>query len=216
MHIRSRLLPIFVNSEMILASISLMKLLLLLAMIANSIAFILPSSKSSFRLANLKAKKNKNVGKSPVIATNRQARRDYEVLNTYVAGISLLGSEVKAIRDGKMNIRDGFVRPNKTDRGLSLHNTFIGKLTNSEFFNHEERRARQLLLRKEECRKLRKEVENQGLTIVPLKAFFTEKNLIKIEIALCRGKNVRDKRNDIKAREAKRDNERMMKSFRVG
>jgi SsrA-binding protein len=202
---------------MILASISLMKLLLLLAIVANSTAFILPSSKSSFRLANLKAaKKNKNVGKSPIIATNRQARRDYEVLNTYVAGISLLGSEVKAIRDGKMNIRDGFVRPNKTDRGLSLYNTFIGKLTNSEFFNHEERRARQLLLRKEECRKLRKEVENQGLTIVPLKAFFTEKNLIKIEIALCRGKNVRDKRNDIKDREAKRDNERMMKSFRVG
>lgn len=201
---------------MIAASTSHLKLLLLLAMIVNSVAFILPSSKSSFRTTYLQAKKKKTTGKSPIIATNRQARRNYEVLNTYVAGISLLGSEVKAIRDGKMNIRDGYVRPNKTDRGLSLYNTFIGKHANAEFFNHEERRARQLLLRKEECRKLRKEVENQGLTIVPLKAFFTEKNLIKIEIALCRGKNVRDKRNDIKAREAKRDNERMMKSFRVG
>jgi SsrA-binding protein len=139
---------------MVPASVCRLKVLLLITMVVNSVQFIVPSSPCSFRITYLKAKKKKNEGKSPIIATNRQARRNYEVLNTYVAGISLLGSEVKAIRDGKMNIRDGFVRPNKTDRGFSLHNTFIGKHTNSEFFNHEERRVRQLLLRKEECKKL--------------------------------------------------------------
>lgn len=194
-----------------------MRCWILISVLLRSSAFLLPTHIDRHGLSSLKAQKKKKDNNSPIIATNRQARRNYEVLNTYIAGISLLGSEVKAIRDGKMNIRDGFVRPDKTGRGLSLLNAHIGKHTTSEFFNHEERRIRPLLLRKEECRKLRREVEiqGQGLTIIPLKAFFSDKNKIKIEIALCRGKNVRDKRDDIKAREAKKDNERMMKSFRA-
>lgn len=114
-----------------------------------------------------------------------------------------------------MNIRDGFVRPDKVGRGMSLYNVHIGKHTTGDYFNHEERRVRPLLLRSEECRKLRKEVEIKGMTIVPLKAFLNEKNLVKIQIGLCRGKNVRDKRDAIKEREMKRDTDRMMKSFRV-
>jgi SsrA-binding protein len=173
-----------------------------------------PSSRSPITLqAQKKNKKPSNT--NPIISTNRQARRNYEIISTFDAGISLLGSEIKAIRDGKMNLRDGYVRPDKVGRGLSLYNVHIGKHTTGDYFNHEERRVRPLLLRSEECRKLRKEVEIKGMTIVPLKAFLNEKNLVKIQIGLCRGKNVRDKRDAIKEREMKRDTDRMMKSFRV-
>lgn len=174
-----------------------------------------PSSSSLHTTLKAKKKNKKPSNTNPIIATNRQARRNYEVITTFDAGISLLGSEIKAIRDGKMNIRDGFVRPDKVGRGMSLYNVHIGKHTTGDYFNHEERRVRPLLLRSEECRKLRKEVEIKGMTIVPLKAFLNEKNLVKIQIGLCRGKNVRDKRDAIKEREMKRDTDRMMKSFRV-
>ncbi len=162
-----------------------------------------------------KTKKKKKVNNSPIIATNRQARRNYEIMSTYDAGISLLGSEIKAIRDGKMNLQDGFVRPDKAGRGMSLHNCHIGKHSTGDYFNHEERRVRPLLLRKEECKKLRREIDIKGMTIVPLKCYLNDKNMVKVQIGLCRGKNVRDKRNDIKDREMKRDTDRMMKSFRV-
>lgn len=165
----------------------------------------------------LYAKKNKKkpANNSPIIATNRQARRNYEIITTFDAGICLLGSEIKAIRDGKMNLRDGFVRPDNLGRGMSLYNVHIGKHSTGEFFNHEERRVRPLLLNKEECKKMRKEIEMKGMTIVPLKAYFNDKNLVKVQIGLCRGKNVRDKRDAIKDREIKRDTDRMMKSFRA-
>mmetsp|Transcript_1622 Transcript_1622/g.2149 ORF Transcript_1622/g.2149 Transcript_1622/m.2149 type:complete len:223 (-) Transcript_1622:66-734(-) len=167
-------------------------------------------------LTQLYAKsKKKKKPTSSTISVNRQARRNYEVLSTYDAGICLLGSEIKAIRDGKMNLGDGYVRPDKTGRGMSLHGVHIGKHATAAFFNHEERRVRPLLLRKEECKKLRREIETKGLTIVPLQAFFNDKNLVKVKVGLCRGKNVRDKRNTIKDREAKRDANRMIKSFRM-
>lgn len=206
----------------------------------QSFAFLLPSKTSNFHIrvsddysietckrslqkehvrllsVRLQAKKKKKAkSNSPIICTNRQARRNYEVVSTYDAGISLLGSEIKAIRDGKMNLQDGFVRPDKTGKGMSLHNVHIGKHSTGEYFNHEERRVRPLLLKSEECRKLRREIDMKGMTIVPLKAFFNNNNLVKIQVGLCRGKNVRDKRNAIKDRELKRDTDRMMKSFRV-
>jgi len=146
----------------------------------------------------------------------RAARHNYEIVSTYEAGISLLGTEVKSIRDGKMNIRDGYVRPEKNGRSCTLLNVHIGKHTMSgEFFQHEERRPRPLLLCKEESRKLLQQVDQKGMTIVPLKAYFNEKNLLKIQIALCRGKNVRDKRQDLKDKEAKKDADRMVKNFRI-
>ncbi len=164
-----------------------------------------------------KSGKKKKKGNDGTIAVNRAAYRNYEIIDTLDAGISLLGSEVKSARDGKMNIRDGFVRPERNGRTCILYNVHIGKHTmTSEYFQHEERRARTLLIRKEESRKLLQQVERQGMTIVPLKAYFNDRNIVKIQIALCKGKNVRDKRQDIKNREAKKDAERMIKSFRVG
>lgn len=160
--------------------------------------------------------KKKPKPKSNTIAINRSARRNYEILETMEAGISLLGTEVKSIRDGKMNIRDGYVRPSKDGRSCTLHNVHIGKHSMSaEYFQHEEKRERRLLVHKNQARKLLQQTEQQGMTIVPLKAYFNDNNIVKLEIALCKGKNVRDKRQDIKDREAKREEQRIIKSFRV-
>ncbi|KAL3769184.1 hypothetical protein ACHAW5_000654 [Stephanodiscus triporus] len=149
------------------------------------------------------------------ITVNKLAFRNYEVLEKWEAGISLLGTEVKSIRDGKMNIRDGFIKPNKNGRSCQLMNVHIGKhATAGEFFQHEERRPRDLLMHKQEARRLLQKTDRMpGMTVVPLKAYWNEQNKVKFEIGLCRGKNVRDKREDIKAREDKRDTNRMIKNF---
>ena len=154
--------------------------------------------------------------KDGTITVNRLAFRNYEIIDTMEAGIELKGTEVKSIREGKMNLRDGYVRATKDGRGCILYNVHISKHRFSgEYFQHEERRPRQLLVHKEQARRLKQQTEADGMTIVPLKAYFNDQNRVKLEIALCRGKNVRDKRQDIKEREAKRETSRMMKSFRV-
>eukprot|EP00578_Thalassiosira_sp_NH16_P020577 CAMPEP_0181097926 /NCGR_PEP_ID=MMETSP1071-20121207/11836_1 /TAXON_ID=35127 /ORGANISM="Thalassiosira sp., Strain NH16" /LENGTH=205 /DNA_ID=CAMNT_0023180453 /DNA_START=137 /DNA_END=751 /DNA_ORIENTATION=+ len=137
--------------------------------------------------------------KSNTITVNKLAFRNYEVLETWEAGISLLGTEVKSIRDGKMNIRDGFIKANKNGRSCTLMNVHIGKhATAGEFFQHDERRPRDLLLHKQEARRLLQKTDRMpGMTVVPLKAYWNDQNKVKFEIGLCRGKNVRDKRQDI-------------------
>ena len=163
-----------------------------------------------------KSGKKKKKVKDGTISVNRLAYRNYEIVDTLEAGISLLGTEVKSIRDGKMNIRDGFVRPTLNKRGCTLHNVHIGKHSqSSNYFNHEETRVRDLLVHKSEARRLSQSVERQGMTIVPLKAYFNNKNQVKLQIGLCKGKNVRDKRQSIKEKEAKRDANRMIKNFRI-
>lgn len=163
-----------------------------------------------------KSGKKKKKPKDNTICVNRQARRNYEIIDTLEAGISLVGTEMKSIRQGKMNLVDGYVRPSKNGRECELFNVHISKHSQSaEYFNHEERRPRKLLVHKEEARRLLQQTERAGMTIVPLKAYFNEQNKVKVQIGVCRGKNVRDKRQDIKAREAKREGQRMMKSFRI-
>jgi len=115
-----------------------------------------------------------------------------------------------------MTLGDGFVRPSPNGRSCTLYNVYIGKNPSSgEYFQHEERRPRPLLLNKLESKKLAKSVEQQGFTIVPLKAYFSSKNMVKVQIGLCRGKNQRDKRDTIRDRESKKDTERMIKNFRA-
>ena len=187
-----------------------------------SIAFIIlprishapsPSHASSL---HAKSGKKKKKPKDSTIALNRQAYRNYEIIDTLEAGISLLGTEVKSIRDGKMNLRDGYVKASKDGRGCTLFNVHISKHRFSgEYFQHEEKRPRPLLVHKREARKLKQQTEADGMTVVPLKAYFNDDNRIKIQIALCRGKNVRDKRQTIKDREAKRETSRMVKNFRI-
>jgi SsrA-binding protein len=161
-------------------------------------------------------KKKKSPG-SKMVAVNRIAYRNYEVLDTLEAGISLLGTEVKSIRDGKLNLRDGYVRPSKNGRSCTLHNVHIGKCSQvgADYFQHEEKRPRALLVHKSEARKFMQQTEQQGMTIIPLKAYWNDDNKLKIQVALCRGKNVRDKRVAIQERDMKRETNRIIKNFRI-
>lgn len=162
------------------------------------------------------AKKSKDKRRDSTIAINRVAYRNFEIIGTLEAGISLTGTEVKSIRDGKLNLRDGFVKPTKNGRSCVLLNVHIGKCSQvGMFYQHEEKRPRNLLVHKEQARKFLQQTDQLGMTIVPLKAYFSEQNQVKLQIALCRGKNVRDKRDAIKERDAKRESNRIIKNFRT-
>jgi SsrA-binding protein len=146
-----------------------------------------------------------------VIADNRQARFRYEILETYEAGVELKGTEVKSIREGKANIRDGYALIRNGEAWLL--NVHISPYeSSSDYFNHDPRRTRRLLLHKKEIRKLIGKVEQEGLTLVPLKMYF-KRGFVKITIALGKGKKLHDKRESIKAREDKRDMARAIKRY---
>jgi SsrA-binding protein len=147
------------------------------------------------------------------VAANRNARRNYEILAEYEAGVSLLGTEVKSCRAGKVNLRDGYVKIK--DGQAWLENVHVARHdTTGAFFNHDETRPRQLLLHKREIAKLRQGVERQGFTIVPLSAYFNERGLLKLTIALGRGKQLQDKREDLKRKAVEREVSRQIKGFR--
>ncbi len=151
---------------------------------------------------------NKTSG-TKLITDNRQARYLYQILDTYEAGIELLGTEVKSIREGKVNLRDGFVSVRNGQAVLT--NVHISPYTRvSEYFNHEPRRARKLLLHKQEINRLIGLVEQKGLTLIPLKMYFRN-GWIKVSIGLAKGKKLHDKREDAKRRDDKRDMARAMK-----
>lgn len=142
---------------------------------------------------------------------NRKARFQYEILDTYVAGIVLKGTEIKALREGKASIAESFCEFNNNE--LFVINMTIQEYSHSSHYGHSPKSERKLLLNKRELRKLEKEVRNTGLTIIPLLLFINEKGLAKLKIALCRGKKQFDKRHTIKERETKRDLGRIKKSF---
>jgi SsrA-binding protein len=142
---------------------------------------------------------------------NRKARHEYDVLETYIAGISLFGSEVKSIKAGKANIGDAYCYVS-VENEIWMKNSHVSKYDSDKFTNHEEKRERKLLLKKKEIRKIKQDVQNPGITIIPLKMYIN-KGLIKILIGICKGKKNYDKRNDIKDKDNKRDLERVMKNF---
>jgi SsrA-binding protein len=146
-----------------------------------------------------------------VVCDNRQARYLYEILETYEAGIQLTGTEVKSIRAGKVNLQDGYALLRNGE--VWLTNAHISPYNASgQYFNHEPRRTRKLLLHRQEIRKLIGKVEQQGLTLVPLKMYF-KRGRVKVSIALGKGKKLHDKRDDLKKRQDKRDMERAMKNY---
>lgn len=146
-----------------------------------------------------------------IVSDNRQARYLYEILETYEAGIELMGTEVKSIRAGKVNLRDGFALIRKGE--VLLMNVQISPhQSTSQAFNHEPTRTRKLLLHREEIRKLIGKVEQQGLTLVPLKMYM-KRGWVKIDLALVKGKKLHDKREDIKKREDQRTMQRALKNF---
>ncbi|TKI71275.1 SsrA-binding protein SmpB [Sulfurimonas crateris] len=146
------------------------------------------------------------------IAKNKKAYFDYFLEEKFEAGLVLKGSEIKAIRAGRVNLKDSFIR--FVNGEAFLFNAHIGRLeTTHHFYAHEERGSRKLLLRKKQIVKMIKAVEKDGYTVVPLQLYFNDRNIVKIQIAIAKGKQLHDKRNDLKEKDMKRDIERSMKDY---
>lgn len=142
---------------------------------------------------------------------NKRAKFDYEILDRYTAGIVLTGTEIKSIRLGKANIAESFCEFQEHE--LFAINMQIEEYAYSKHFNHKAKTERKLLLNKKELKKLLKDVQNKGLTIIPLRLFINEKGLAKLDIALCKGKKNYDKRETIKDRENKINIDRLKKTY---
>lgn len=143
---------------------------------------------------------------------NKKARFEYEILDTYVAGIQLTGTEIKSIRAGKARITESFCEFNEQGE-LFVINMYIEEYSHGSFYNHRSKAQRKLLLQKRELKKLHKEVQNVGLTIVPLKLFITDKGWAKLQIALAKGKKLYDKRQLLKERDTKKSLDRLKKNY---
>ncbi|MCX6077843.1 MAG: SsrA-binding protein SmpB [Campylobacterales bacterium] len=144
------------------------------------------------------------------IAKNKKAYFDYFLEEKFEAGIVLVGSEVKGIRAKKVNLKDSFIRI--VGEEAFLFNAHIGRLeTTHYFYGHEERGSRKLLLHKKQILTMLKAITRDGYTIVPLQLYFNDRNIIKIQIAIAKGKQLHDKRNDLKEKDMKRDIQRAMK-----
>ncbi len=144
-----------------------------------------------------------------IIAQNKKAYHDFHIEEKFEAGIVLTGTEVKSCRTGGISIKESYGRFIKGE--LILVNSHIAPYKQASIFNHTEKRMRKLLLNKNELRKLLGKVTEKGYTIVPLSVYFNEKNLMKIEIGLARGKQLYDKRDDLKKRDADREMQREYK-----
>lgn len=144
-----------------------------------------------------------------VVATNKKAYHDYFIQETYEAGISLKGTEVKSLREGKANLKDSYVLIKNSE--AFLLNCHISPYSHGNIQNHEPLRTRKLLLHKREIEKLWGKIRETGLTLIPLKIYFS-KGKAKVEIGLAKGKRQYEKRDSIKKKEAKREIERHLKS----
>ncbi|UCH63459.1 MAG: SsrA-binding protein SmpB [Fidelibacterota bacterium] len=148
-----------------------------------------------------------------VVATNRKARHQYHILETYEAGLALLGTEVKALRETRVSLSDGYA--SFRDRELYLVSVHIGDYSHAGHESHDNLRDRKLLLNHRELRKLRKAAEIKGQTLIPLSIYFRE-GWAKVELAVCVGKQLHDKRRDIAERNIKRQIEREVKQRHKG
>jgi SsrA-binding protein len=134
---------------------------------------------------------------------NRQAGFEYELLDKYVAGMVLTGTEIKSIREGKVNLQDGYCYFNNGELYVKAVN--ITPYAQGTHYNHDATRERKLLLKRTELKKIETRTEEKGLTLVPTRLFINDRGLAKLEIALAKGKKMYDKRATIKDRDAKRD-----------
>ena len=143
---------------------------------------------------------------------NKRAKFEYEILDTYTAGIVLSGTEIKSIRNSRASIAESFCEFNDKEE-LFVINMTIEEYSHGTHYNHRPKAERKLLLNRRELKNLQKDVSTKGLTIVPLRLYINENGLAKLEIALVRGKKLYDKRDSIKDRESKRRLDRINKSF---
>lgn len=140
---------------------------------------------------------------SDINIRNRQATFQYELLDKFIAGIALRGTEIKSIREGKVNLQDGYCYFSKGEifaKGIN-----ITPYAQGTHYNHEAARERKLLMKKSELSKLESKVEEKGLALIPIRIFINDRGLAKLEIALARGKKTHDKREGIKERDIKRE-----------
>ncbi|MGB5792894.1 SsrA-binding protein SmpB [Poseidonibacter sp.] len=150
--------------------------------------------------------------KKNLVFKNKKAFHDFTILDTYEAGIVLEGSEVKALRDGRANLKDSFIKVIKGE--VFLFNMHISHLSTAHAtYRPDERRERKLLLHNKEIEKLHSKVMKDGITIVALKMYFNAKNMVKVQIASALGKKLHDKREDLKKKTQERDMKIALKSF---
>lgn len=147
--------------------------------------------------------------KQDINIKNKRAYFDYEILEKFVAGIQLAGTEIKSVRNSKASIVESYCRFSQNE--LYVVNMNISEYDFGNINNHEARRDRKLLLTKKELDKLQKKTKESGLTIIPLKMFINDRGLAKMEIALAKGKKTYDKRETLKQKDARRDMDRAMK-----
>jgi len=147
-----------------------------------------------------------------IIATNKKAYYDFEIIEKYEAGVVLEGSEVKAIRAGRVNLKDSFIKIVKGEPFVfGMHISHLNSA--NPYFKPDEKRPRKLLLHKKEINKLIGKTSEKGYTIVPLKLYFNKKNLVKLEIALAKGKTLHDKRETIKRKIMEREAKSALKGY---
>ena len=145
-----------------------------------------------------------------IVADNRKARHIYFIESTLEAGLALMGSEVKSLRSGKANIGESYAHAK--DGEIFLMNAYIPEYTMANRFNHEPRRVRKILVKKHEARKLASAVQREGMTLIPLKVYFTPKGIAKLELGVAKGKKLHDKRETEKARSWARDKARLLRA----
>ena len=146
------------------------------------------------------------------VATNRKAYHDYFIEEKFEAGIMLQGTEVKSLRDGRVNLQDSYASVKGGE--AFLHHCHISPYSHGNIMNHEPLRTRKLLLHRKEINKLLGKTQQQGLTLIPLRIYFSKRGLAKVELGLAKGKKQHDRRESIKNREASREVERAMKGSR--
>lgn len=152
---------------------------------------------------------DKKKKKKTLEVVNRKAEYQYHFVNTYEAGIMLQGTEIKSIRQGHVNLSDAYCYFNKGE--LYIKSMYIKEYEYGTYANHEPRRTRKLLLKRQELRKLEKRVKEKGFSIIPHRLFLSERGLAKLEIALAQGKKSFDKRESIREKDQKRDLDRLKK-----
>ena len=157
------------------------------------------------------APKGSKGGRLNIVAENRKARFNYEILDTFEAGLVLTGTEVKSLREGKANIAESYA--SDEDGEMWLINSYLPEYLQGNRFNHEPRRRRKLLLGKREIHRLRSAVNREGMTLVPLKLYFNDRGRAKLELALGKGKKLHDKRETAKKRDWNREKSRLLKNM---
>ncbi len=158
------------------------------------------------------SKKHKDKTKSGSVAVNKKAYHNYELIERFEAGLSLVGSEVKSLRNGQADLAGSYARIDGDE--VWLIGASINPYEQAGMYNHEPTRKRKLLLHKNEIRKIKGKLEQRGFTLVPLKIYFNDRGLAKLQMALAKGKRQYDKRKSIAERMQKRDIDRDMKRFR--